>query len=313
MQSIDSLDYHLNDFIGIMKRGGYSKKEIKLLLCKIADSLIKEEGQNIIPIDLNPIVKQRKIKISNKIYKYNQGELIPKNYGFSVILNSKDGRIRNRTTLAHEIGHTLFFDISVLPPKRIIAYSDSEEWLCYDFGRCLLMPTEFVKKYVSKYKRTPTPQKIIDLTNLFKVSKDLFLRRITRDFHLWDDTIIFLVEVNGNELKVDNRVYKGKRYKKGFWIDGKNGLIHHEKIKSFLQILQINHKIQEINETFSLKSKSYQIEMFRYSQNPVSVLCIIRDLNDEPIDVEKETTSNHIMDSNNEIVKKVQTTFEYYN
>ena len=61
MQSIDSLDYHLNDFIGIMKRGGYSKKEIKLLLCKIADSLIKEEGQNIIPIDLNPIVKQRKI------------------------------------------------------------------------------------------------------------------------------------------------------------------------------------------------------------------------------------------------------------
>jgi len=313
MPSTIQLNSLIDEFILKMRRG--NKKDIKFLSCEIADSLRKQAGQNRIPINLDEILELRKVNdlILEKSRFNFQGELIPKRGGFSVILNSEHNQTRKRTTLAHEIGHTLFFDISVMPPKRIITYSKSEEWLCYDFGRCLLMPSKFVKKYVSKYKRTPTPQKIIDLTNLFEVSKDLFLRRITQDFHLWNDTIIFLVEVNGNELKVNNRVYKGEKYKKGFSIDGKNGLIHHEKIKTFLQLLQINQKIQEINETISLKSKSYQIEMFRYSQNPVSVLCVIRDLNDEPIDVEKETTSNPIMDLNKEMVEKVQTTFEYYN
>jgi len=312
MSSTIPLNSLIDEFILKMRRD--NKKDIKILLCEIADSLRKQAGQNRIPINLNEILELRKINdlILEKSRFNFQGELIPKREGFSVILNSEHNQTRKRTTLAHEIGHTLFFDISVLPPKRIITYSKSEEWLCYDFGRCLLMPSEFVKRYVSKYKRTPTPKKIIELADSFEVSKDVFLMRITRDFHLWDDTIIFLVDVNGNELKVNNRVYKGERYKKGFSIDGKKGLIHDDKIKSLLQLLQINPKIQEINETFSFKSKFYQIEMFSYSQNPVSVLCIIRDLNDEPIDVEKETTSNHIMDSNKEMVEKVQTTFEYY-
>ncbi|MCD4704772.1 ImmA/IrrE family metallo-endopeptidase [bacterium] len=312
MLSTIPLNSLIDEFILKMRRG--NKKHIKILMCEIADSLRKQAGQNRIPINLNEILELRKVNdlILEKSRFNFQGELIPKREGFSVILNSEHNQTRKRTTLAHEIGHTLFFDISVMPPKRMITYSKSEEWLCYDFGRCLLMPSEFVKKYVSIYKQTPTPQKIIDLTNLFEVSKNVLLMRITRDFQLWKDTTIFLVEVNKNKLKVNKQSsHKGTRHT--FTIDGKNGLIHHEKIKSFIQLLQINQKIQEIDETFSFKNNSYRIEMFRYSSNPVSILCIIRDLNDESIYFENEMTSNYIVNSNQEIVEKVQTTLEDYN
>ena len=310
MVYISSLDSLLDDFISKMKRGNYDKQEIKLSLCRISDSFRKETGQNEIPINLVPIQKLRKItEIIKRVSRFNQGELIPKTEGFSVILNSKHSHIRNRMTIAHEIGHTLFFDISVMPPKRMITYSNSEEWLCYDFGRCLLMPKEFVKKYVSIYEETPTPKKIVELSNIFEVSKDVFLNRIRRDFQLWNDTTIFLVEANGIELKANKQRYKGIRHT-SFTIDGKNGLIYHEKVKLLLQLLQINQEIKEIKEKLTLKNKFYKIEMFRYSLNPIIILCVLRDINNNFTEVENVTTSDYTVNLNKEVKEKIQKTLE---
>lgn len=41
--------------------------------------------------------------------------------------------------LAHELGHTLFYDRGA-PPRRMVAYQQSEEGFCDDFAACLLVP-----------------------------------------------------------------------------------------------------------------------------------------------------------------------------
>lgn len=118
----------------------------------------------------------------------NVSELTPTKGGFLIKVNSKpsapswggeryqgrpSGRFQN-FSIAHEIGHTFFYDTSLAIPSR--PYNDvgslPEERLCDIFAAELLMPEEKfkddAKRVLNKYEYPITG--IIELSNLYKVS-----------------------------------------------------------------------------------------------------------------------------------------------
>jgi len=71
--------------------------------------------------------------------------------GFDVIVRQGLGasrdveRRRLRFALAHEIGHSFFFDRTYNPHIRASAWTQEEETFCNEFARALLVPAPFVR------------------------------------------------------------------------------------------------------------------------------------------------------------------------
>lgn len=61
--------------------------------------------------------------------------------------------------IAHELGHTLFYDRGA-PPRRLVPYQVAEESFCDDFAACLLVPPAIAV-------RAATPQRVCALASRY--------------------------------------------------------------------------------------------------------------------------------------------------
>lgn len=255
-------------------------KVIKENCLRIADEFLIQTHQNKIPISLESVCESRKIRVNqislNSTNHDFQGEIIPCDQGFIVNLNSKHSDARKRATLAHEIGHSLFYDTSKSPPKKVYSYNDSEEeWICWDFARSLLLPRFFMTEFLSNNRETPKPQIISDGANDFKVSVDMLLKRIRWDFKCWNDVTIF-VGSSKNERFIVTRdnIYKGV-FDKNITIIGKDGIINRNPLKTFISFLSRDPNIKFFENKIS---ESYTAELFRLNSNPFTIIGIIRQI-----------------------------------
>lgn len=169
---------------------------------KKAEEILKASGQIGVNIDLDPILLLRQIK-KPFIYDNNlksDARLSPVPHGFKIFLNSwykyPNRDTRWRFTIAHEIGHTLFYDVDISPPRRLKIpglTADLEEQICNYFATYLLMPTQNI---LTQYGLVSTPkEKTNILVNLFKLSKifnvslESMCLRVINELHLWHGLI----------------------------------------------------------------------------------------------------------------------------
>ncbi len=80
------------------------------------------------------------------------------------VARARLSRRRMRFRIAHEIGHSFFYDRRCRPARRLLGHSDAEEAFCDAFANALLVPPSVVARC------SPTPKAILDLANKLDVS-----------------------------------------------------------------------------------------------------------------------------------------------
>lgn len=166
----------------------------------VASDLLTQTLQNSPPIQFAPIFRLR--GIVPRLWKTKQAienSLLPDanlnaiNGGFELRFRSNPRRPgRVRFSIAHEIGHTFFFDKTFDPPRKRSMWKgleQDEERLCDIFASELLMPEEMVRNlfYVGK---EPSLNLLVDLCRKFQVSYEAMSHRLIGDLQIWDAIVM---------------------------------------------------------------------------------------------------------------------------
>jgi hypothetical protein len=120
---------------------------------------------------------------------HKDGRIRPSADGFTVEIAPSPLK-RQRFTLAHEIGHTYFYDLKSSPPQRIL-YDDSkdEETFCNLFATEILMPAHMVqaelKRLEGNYDKLTPLDYFERLARKFNVSIETMTRRLIEDLELF--------------------------------------------------------------------------------------------------------------------------------
>lgn len=151
---------------------------------KVLDHLTKEHGQ------LSPPVNPRLLTTYLRVLSVEQRKMIPEGVlcvvqgGFRIYLQSNFAdqpgfRVRQRFTLAHELAHTLFYDISGPLPKLVKGAPRGEklERLCQLGAAKILVPEPLLLREIKKRGLICTVDNILELARLFDVSSDVMIRR----------------------------------------------------------------------------------------------------------------------------------------
>lgn len=124
-------------------------------------------------------------------------------------LRAGGAQSRQRLSIAHEIGHTFFYELNDSPPVRIIARKSSgtisrkEEDICKTFARELLMPRQLVHEELNTLSHKSGLDLILHLAQTFAVSCEVATIRL-----LWD-----LLELESYVAIVKETSKLGKRNK----------------------------------------------------------------------------------------------------
>lgn len=138
--------------------------------------------------DLKRILEDRRIRLGADIANKGCGEglLVPDGAGFVVHLRSGAPKVRQRFSLAHEIGHSLFYRVVEAQQQHRIASEReeeraAEEYICDCFARTLLLPLEAVRTGLA-VRSSDNPWSVVHriemLTRRFKVSSATLLARL---------------------------------------------------------------------------------------------------------------------------------------
>jgi len=165
-----------------------------------ASECIKDSNQDDAErIDLKPILKLRRIKRPIKIDESLKSiaKLIPENDGFKILVNKslvgKFSKAHWRFTIAHEIGHTFFFNFNEKPFRRISSHNfidNMEERLCDIFAAELLMREELVKKNFYELANDNILVSLDLISKKFDVSFDAISIRIINVLSLWNGILL---------------------------------------------------------------------------------------------------------------------------
>lgn len=178
-------------------RSRYEGNSIHAITKSIAAELLVYTNQSHPPIDLFIISKARRIRHRTVPQLATDGRLSVNKEGF--ILEVKEGyQTRKRFTMAHEIAHTIFYDLSASPPQRLLhgARTKEEESFCSILASELLMPSEFVKVELIKLNTSDdniSPITLLRrLASIFRVSLEAMTRRVIEDIQLLNGVVLGL-------------------------------------------------------------------------------------------------------------------------
>lgn len=110
---------------------------------------------------------------------------------FVIKLRRNSRRLRARFSIAHELGHTEFYDVSETPPRRLTPWpvpNRAEERACNSYAAELLMPKDFVLRELPRGASEAVglgPSEILSvlpaLARKFQVSTEVAARRLIED------------------------------------------------------------------------------------------------------------------------------------
>lgn len=90
------------------------------------------------------------------------------------VAHQRLSRRRVRFRIAHEIGHSFFYDRRCRPARRLLNHSDAEERFCDAFASALLVPPTTVTR------RAATPKTVSYLSSKLDVSVELAGRAVAK-------------------------------------------------------------------------------------------------------------------------------------
>ena len=219
--------------------GSESPKLGRELIQGVADAILRAADVVHLPID-PLLIAQRlamQVRFAPPVLSGQLGKLMPTRGGFIISIYGQEEdqaesglelgvrddpalpslTTRGRFTLAHEIGHTLFYTIGgqgQFPQRLIAAPTDRraqwrEEGLCHDFARALLMPAS-AQHLVSV---EPSANALKDASRHFRVAKEPVVRRLLYDWGMWQSAVVVQVVLSGGQTKT--RVFRGGSRKGG--------------------------------------------------------------------------------------------------
>lgn len=146
-----------------------------------------EECSNI-PVDIFGLARQRRMEITEDLVGASCGEglLIPFKGGYRVRLRKSSTVSRKRFSVAHELGHTLFYKDTGDGPRHQIGIlntseKNAEERICNRFASALLMPASKLRQRLSDLP-SGAPSKVLaeleKTARYFRVSLPALLHRL---------------------------------------------------------------------------------------------------------------------------------------
>lgn len=142
--------------------------------------LLEATGQNCPPFDPEPLAPFRRVTDIRREKLHTHGMLIPVKDGFVIKLNSDTPRTRQRSTCAHEIAHTFFYDLSASPPRRMdygTGRYGYEENMCNELTGEILMPEEVTRQTLAQFDY-PSIRAFATLMSQFDVSSEFLAWRL---------------------------------------------------------------------------------------------------------------------------------------
>ena len=215
-------------------------------------------------------VRSRKIvKISESELAHN-GLLTPTQNGFIIHLRSNLERKKKRTVVAHELGHTFFYNMSLEPPVQFISdqHSVLDNWAvegaAFEIGRQILIPSD----WLDSVKRRESLEIFFSLIEKFDVTRDILARRLFHNLDLWEG-VLFFSPIQGSEvLPPKKQLFKSNKFK-AFQIKD-----HFAAISDWIIQNAVN-KGEIVRGLITLKRTQYLIEASRFG-NPPMFSCLLK-------------------------------------
>lgn len=185
--------------------------ELKKILSTEVEALLRLNGMLRPPFDPFKITRIGNVPIrvefesAGRIGSNGKLEVIGNEFVVELDRNLREEKrqiYRLRSTMAHELMHTFFYDTSKLPPEKLGHGSKTrkdllmEEEICYYLSRQFLMPTFSLRNLLNRnnYLRAPSIRNIKYLKSSYEVSSDLIAYRLVNDLDLWDTIFIKFVQ-----------------------------------------------------------------------------------------------------------------------
>jgi Zn-dependent peptidase ImmA (M78 family) len=94
--------------------------------------------------------------------------------------NSAGRALRARFSLAHELGHTLFYELrdGVLRPRKDAPRGNRLEAACHRAAAIILVPSKALRSQIQQ-RREWKASALMELANRFEVSAEVMLRRLS--------------------------------------------------------------------------------------------------------------------------------------
>jgi|GEM_PF-2156137 hypothetical protein len=193
--------------------------EIKEKLCHHVYGLFPSD-QRSPPFKPETLFSHRKVlkKIETLLPPKKSGFLVPTDGGFILKVNSIEPYYRKRFTMAHEIGHTFFYDLSASTPAVRFASSKSSYWIqegyANEIAETILLPEFSLRQAIIERALSPSIKGLEYLSPLYAVSYDVLTHRIIQHLGIWDCVIFKCTIANGDKVRVSPQaVAKGPSFK----------------------------------------------------------------------------------------------------
>jgi Zn-dependent peptidase ImmA (M78 family) len=203
-------------------RGRILGAKLKAVLCKDVELLERKRGMLVPPFDPFAISTIGKCEVN---YRFSHrrdvggdGSLRPCADGFLIQIDEtlRDRPHRMRSTAAHELMHTFFYDVSAVPPIRLGQdskakwHSTMEEEICNHLAREFLVPSfSLDDAFVNNESlKVPSAQSIESLKSLYAVSSDIIGFRLIVDLQLWN--AIFVKYLKEGQVFISKTQMKSK-------------------------------------------------------------------------------------------------------
>ena len=142
-----------------------------------------------LPVEVLVLARCRKIQISATALMditgtgKARGILTPVEGGFKLVLAANLSESARNMTIAHEIGHTFFYDDTTAAPHRRYGLrpTKAEEDLCEFAARTMLLPRQAVEEYVRRGTGLGPARIIVNLARVAKTTLHATVARIMGD------------------------------------------------------------------------------------------------------------------------------------
>lgn len=254
---------------------------------------LNKTGQTSPPFNPELLFGIRKIisKQEQSLPDNFSGILQPTKGGFFVKVNSKLYSKRKRFTIAHEIGHTFFFDVSSDIPKKKFISSNSPYWVEEDYVNSIaceiLLPTPFVEETFKRNNYSSSLESLSAISNLYQVSHEVISKQLIRNLKLWD-CLYFQCKKNHESITpIMSSIAKGQSFQSSNWTISKNLNKGQETppinvllFKNILSVFATSEKI--FTSQFEIKKEVYEIQtrQLYYSTDTMCEVLITKKNND---------------------------------
>jgi hypothetical protein len=142
----------------------------------MVSELCRSVPNELLAVPLRPfaIAASLKVEVVPKMDVGASGQLVRGANGYAIVLDQRDGKTRQRFTMAHELGHLMLDRLG--HPLAEQARTQRYESACNRFAEALLMPPSLLEQYSS----TPSTTTTLDLSRAARVSVSTAFIALTR-------------------------------------------------------------------------------------------------------------------------------------